>query len=192
MRDMPEEEDVTAADRLIIESPTTIGLIVLRALAPEPGLMPMARRALAAAQCRVEPVAVKRCYLRSSRRRRGRRHAAKCGAAHDLVGRDLLLQLRRAALGLGRDRLPARRPPDARARNDSRRSAASANAAPRRWSGCSRRRAPSALTVPAGSRSATCACSSRAAGRDRATRRASRRTDPMRTMSLRMSSINLL
>jgi uncharacterized membrane protein len=53
---VPEEEDVTAADRLIIESPTTTGLIVLRALAPEPGLMPMARRALAGAQCRIEPV----------------------------------------------------------------------------------------------------------------------------------------
>jgi len=52
---IPEEEDVTAADRLIIESPTRRGLIVLRALAPEPGLMPMARRALASAQCRVEP-----------------------------------------------------------------------------------------------------------------------------------------
>jgi uncharacterized membrane protein len=54
--DMPEEEDVTAADRLIIESPSTVGLIVLRALAPEPGLMPMARRALAAAKCELEPV----------------------------------------------------------------------------------------------------------------------------------------
>jgi uncharacterized membrane protein len=53
---LPEEEDVTAADRLIIESPTTTGLIVLRALAPEPGLMPMARRALAGAQCRIAPV----------------------------------------------------------------------------------------------------------------------------------------
>ncbi len=53
---LPEEEDVTAADRLIIDSPTTTGLIVLRALAPEPGLMPMARQALAAAQCRVEPI----------------------------------------------------------------------------------------------------------------------------------------
>ena len=53
---VPEEEDVTAADRLIIESPTTTGLIVLRALAPEPGLMPMARRALAGAQCHIEPV----------------------------------------------------------------------------------------------------------------------------------------
>jgi len=52
---MPEEEDVTAADRLIIDSPTRTGLIVLRALAPEPGLMAMARRALANAQCRIEP-----------------------------------------------------------------------------------------------------------------------------------------
>jgi uncharacterized membrane protein len=52
--DMPEEEDVTAADRLIIESPSTVGLIVLRALAPEPGLMPMARRALAAAKCELQ------------------------------------------------------------------------------------------------------------------------------------------
>jgi uncharacterized membrane protein len=52
--DMPEEEDVTAADRLIIESPSTVGLIVLRALAPEPGLMPMARRALAAAKCQLQ------------------------------------------------------------------------------------------------------------------------------------------
>jgi uncharacterized membrane protein len=53
---IPEEEDVTAADRLIIESPTTTGIIALRALAPEPGLMPMARRALTAAQCHIEPV----------------------------------------------------------------------------------------------------------------------------------------
>jgi uncharacterized membrane protein len=51
---VPEEEDVTAADRLIIESPTVRGLIVLRALAPEPSLMAMARRALAGAQCRIE------------------------------------------------------------------------------------------------------------------------------------------
>jgi uncharacterized membrane protein len=53
---LPEEEDVTAADRLIIESPTTTGLIVLRALALEPGMMAMARRALAAARCRLEPM----------------------------------------------------------------------------------------------------------------------------------------
>ncbi len=53
----PEEEDVTAADRLIIESPTLSGLIVIRALAPEPSLMAMARRALAGAQCHIEPQA---------------------------------------------------------------------------------------------------------------------------------------
>jgi uncharacterized membrane protein len=52
---IPEEEDVTAADRLIIDSPSITGLIVLRALAPEPDLMPMARSALAAAKCHLEP-----------------------------------------------------------------------------------------------------------------------------------------
>jgi uncharacterized membrane protein len=51
---LPEEEDVTAADRLIIESPTTTGMIVLRALAPEPGLMAMANAALAGARCRIQ------------------------------------------------------------------------------------------------------------------------------------------
>ncbi len=53
---LPEDEDVTAADRLIIESPSTMGLILLRALAPEPGLMPMARQALAGATCGIQPV----------------------------------------------------------------------------------------------------------------------------------------
>jgi len=52
---MPEEEDVTAADRLIVDSPTPTGLIVIRALAPEPGLMPAAQGVLAKAQCRVQP-----------------------------------------------------------------------------------------------------------------------------------------
>ena len=50
--ELPDDEEVTAADRLIVESPTTTGVIVVRALGPEPGLMPMARRALAAAQCK--------------------------------------------------------------------------------------------------------------------------------------------
>jgi len=49
---MPEDEDVTAADRLIVESPTLTGLIAIRALAPEPGLMPVAQTAIAAAQCK--------------------------------------------------------------------------------------------------------------------------------------------
>jgi uncharacterized membrane protein len=53
--DMPEQEDVTAADRLIVESPTATGLIVLKALAAEPGQMAAARRALAAARCRPQP-----------------------------------------------------------------------------------------------------------------------------------------
>jgi uncharacterized membrane protein len=50
--ELQEDEEVTAADRLIVESPTPTGLIILRAMGPEPGLMPMARRSLAAAQCR--------------------------------------------------------------------------------------------------------------------------------------------
>ena len=52
--ELPEEEDVTAADRLIIDSPSTMGLIVLRALAPEPGLM-AGGAALAAAKCSIQP-----------------------------------------------------------------------------------------------------------------------------------------
>jgi uncharacterized membrane protein len=52
--DLPDNEEITAADRLIVESPTTTGLIILKALAPEPGLLPMAQRALAGAQCRVQ------------------------------------------------------------------------------------------------------------------------------------------
>jgi uncharacterized membrane protein len=49
--ELPSNEDVTAADRLIVTSPTIAGLIVIRALAPEPGLLPAARVALAAARC---------------------------------------------------------------------------------------------------------------------------------------------
>jgi uncharacterized membrane protein len=52
--DLPEDEDITAADRLIIDSPATTGLIVLKALAAEPGLMPQAQAALAAASCKVQ------------------------------------------------------------------------------------------------------------------------------------------
>jgi uncharacterized membrane protein len=51
---MPEDSEVTAADRLIIESPSPTGLIVLRALSPEPGLMPMAQASLAGARCRTQ------------------------------------------------------------------------------------------------------------------------------------------
>lgn len=52
---LPDDEEVTAADRLIVESPTATGLIVLRALAPEPSLLPVARNALAQAKCQPMP-----------------------------------------------------------------------------------------------------------------------------------------
>ena len=52
--DLPEDEDVTAADRLIIDSPTATGLIVMKALAAEPGLMPQAQASLAASSCSVQ------------------------------------------------------------------------------------------------------------------------------------------
>jgi uncharacterized membrane protein len=52
--ELPEDEDVTAADRLIIDSPTATGLIVLKALAPEPGLMVQAQATLAASSCKVQ------------------------------------------------------------------------------------------------------------------------------------------
>ncbi len=49
---MPEDEDITAADRLIVDSPTLTGLIEIRALSPEAGFMPMAQNTIAAAQCK--------------------------------------------------------------------------------------------------------------------------------------------
>lgn len=52
--ELPEDEEVTAADRLIIDSPTTTGLIILKALAAEPGLMTQAQASLAAANCRIQ------------------------------------------------------------------------------------------------------------------------------------------
>jgi uncharacterized membrane protein len=59
--EIPEDEEVTAADRLIIDSPTTTGLILLKALAAEPGLMPHAQASLAAATCKLQttPVAAR-------------------------------------------------------------------------------------------------------------------------------------
>jgi uncharacterized membrane protein len=49
--ELPEDEEVTAADRLIIDSPTPTGLIVMKAMAPEPGLMPQAQASLTASRC---------------------------------------------------------------------------------------------------------------------------------------------
>jgi len=53
--DLPGDEEVTAADRLIVESPTVTGLIMIKALAPEAGMLPAARSALAGARCQVQP-----------------------------------------------------------------------------------------------------------------------------------------
>ena len=52
--ELPEDENITAADRLIIDSPTATGLIVMKALAPEPGLMAQAQATLAASSCKVQ------------------------------------------------------------------------------------------------------------------------------------------
>jgi len=52
---VPEDEDVTAADRLIVETPTLTGLILVRALIPERSLLPMAQRAVASAKCEIQP-----------------------------------------------------------------------------------------------------------------------------------------
>jgi uncharacterized membrane protein len=52
--ELPTDENITAADRLIVESPTLSGLIVVRALIPEPGLQSMANTAVSAAQCKVQ------------------------------------------------------------------------------------------------------------------------------------------
>lgn len=51
---LPEDEEVAASDRLIVESPTDTGLIVLRAFAPEPGMIPVVRAALSAARCQLQ------------------------------------------------------------------------------------------------------------------------------------------
>jgi uncharacterized membrane protein len=52
---LPDDEEVTAADRLIVESPSQTGLIALRALAPEPGVLPIVRAALRSARCGPPP-----------------------------------------------------------------------------------------------------------------------------------------
>jgi len=48
---LPGDEEITAADRLIVESPTTTGLVLIKALAPEFGLLPTARNVLTTARC---------------------------------------------------------------------------------------------------------------------------------------------
>jgi uncharacterized membrane protein len=53
--ELPGDDEVTAADRLIVESPTMTGLIMIKALAPEVGMLPAARGALANARCQLQP-----------------------------------------------------------------------------------------------------------------------------------------
>lgn len=48
---LPEDVEVTAADRLIVESPSETGLILFRALATEPSLLPAAQQTVAAGKC---------------------------------------------------------------------------------------------------------------------------------------------
>lgn len=52
---MQEDEEVTAADRLIVDASTVTGLIAVRGLAAEPGMMPVVRGILATARCEVGP-----------------------------------------------------------------------------------------------------------------------------------------
>jgi uncharacterized membrane protein len=54
--DLPDEEDMTAADRLIVESPSRTGLIVIRALATEPSLLAAAQRTLRGTKCQPQPL----------------------------------------------------------------------------------------------------------------------------------------
>jgi uncharacterized membrane protein len=48
---VPEDEEITAADRLIVESPTSTGIIAIRAMAPEPSLIRVAESTVAASRC---------------------------------------------------------------------------------------------------------------------------------------------
>lgn len=49
--ELPEDEEITAADRLIVVSPTSTGLVLARGLIAEPGLEPQVRAALARGRC---------------------------------------------------------------------------------------------------------------------------------------------
>ncbi|HSI42434.1 MAG TPA: DUF1254 domain-containing protein [Xanthobacteraceae bacterium] len=48
---LPDDEDVTAADRLVIESPSTTGIVLLRAMVRERGTREEVRRTIEAATC---------------------------------------------------------------------------------------------------------------------------------------------
>ncbi|MFG1430214.1 DUF1254 domain-containing protein [Xanthobacter sp. V2C-8] len=48
---LPEDEEITAADRLVIESPSEEGIVLVRAHVPQRGMREMVRRQLEAASC---------------------------------------------------------------------------------------------------------------------------------------------
>lgn len=48
---LPDDEEITAADRLIVASPTSTGLLLVRALVAEPGQRPQVRQALKLSSC---------------------------------------------------------------------------------------------------------------------------------------------
>ncbi len=88
---VPEDEEITAADRLIVESPSTTGLIAIRAMAPEPGLMPAAQAPLPArdASARRPPRRRRACACAPDRAR-----AAACKGTVD-ANADLSVRPRR-------------------------------------------------------------------------------------------------
>jgi uncharacterized membrane protein len=49
--ELPGDEETTAADRLIVESPTETGLIIIKALATEPSLRSKAESTIKSARC---------------------------------------------------------------------------------------------------------------------------------------------
>jgi uncharacterized membrane protein len=53
--DLPDDEEITRADRLIVESPTTTGLILIKALVAQAGMLPAVRAKLSAARCEPQP-----------------------------------------------------------------------------------------------------------------------------------------
>jgi len=51
---LPQDEEITAADRLIVEAPQNEGLVMLRALAPEPSDRAIIREAVSKARCETQ------------------------------------------------------------------------------------------------------------------------------------------
>ncbi len=50
---LPEDEEITAADRLVIESPALEGIVAVRAFVRERGMRELVRKQLEAASCSV-------------------------------------------------------------------------------------------------------------------------------------------